>query len=207
MNYTVYMHVTPNNKKYIGITMRNPKLRWKNGSGYLNNSHFYNAIKKYGWDNIEHKILFTNLTKEEAEAKEIELIAKYNATNRKYGYNNDNGGKTIGTHSEATREKLRLSHQGKRPYIHKTEEEKEKHRKRTIAKWEDEEARKKMHEAIIKYHGVKVMCLETKKVFNTLVEAGAFYNVCCKHIGACCRGQRKTAGGYHWKRYEEVVLC
>lgn len=203
--YTVYMHITPNNKKYIGITMNDPKIRWKNGSGYLNNNHFSNAIKKYGWDNIKHLILFTNLSKEEAEQKEIELIAQYHTTNREYGYNIDNGGKTIGTHSEATREKLRLSHQGKRPFIHKSEKEKELHRKRTIAKWEDETTRKKMQEGIIKNHGVKVVCVETGKVFNTLVEAGNYYNICCKHIGKCCKGERKTSGGYHWKRYEEVA--
>lgn len=205
MDYSVYMHIAPNNKKYIGITMRNPKMRWKNGSGYLNNSHFYNAIKKYGWNNIEHLILFTGLSKEEAEKKEIELIAQYKTTNRKYGYNNDNGGKTIGTHSAATKEKMKLSHQGKRPFIHKSEEEKEKHRKRTTEKWKDEKARKKMLEGIIKKHGVKVLCVETGKFFNTLVEAGNYYNVCSKHIGKCCKGERKTAGGYHWEQYKEVA--
>ena len=33
--YSVYEHICPNGKRYIGITSRNPKLRWgKNGIGY-----------------------------------------------------------------------------------------------------------------------------------------------------------------------------
>ena len=50
-------------------------------------NYFTNAIKKYGWANIEHKILYTNLSKEEAEQKEIELIKEYKSNKREYGYN------------------------------------------------------------------------------------------------------------------------
>lgn len=60
--YKVYMHTLPNGKKYVGITKRNVNERWKNGNGYKNNCRFYNAIRKYGWDNITHEILFDNLT-------------------------------------------------------------------------------------------------------------------------------------------------
>lgn len=74
MNYTVYIHTSPIGKVYIGITKMNPIRRWANGLGYKNCSHFFNAILKYGWDNIRHEILFTGLSKEEAEQKEIEFI-------------------------------------------------------------------------------------------------------------------------------------
>ena len=33
--WTVYKHTSPSNKVYIGITSREPKLRWDNGNGYL----------------------------------------------------------------------------------------------------------------------------------------------------------------------------
>lgn len=68
--YTVYRHVCPNNKIYVGITKLSVKARWgKNGALYKR-QYFYRAIQKYGWDNIKHEIMFENLTKEEAEAKE-----------------------------------------------------------------------------------------------------------------------------------------
>ena len=72
--YTVYQHKNKiNGKVYIGITMQEPEKRWGvNGRNYKSSPHFYSAIQKYGWDNFEHNILFTNLTKEEACLKEQE---------------------------------------------------------------------------------------------------------------------------------------
>lgn len=94
--YCVYMHENKfNKKKYIGITGKEPKIRWANGRGYTGCTHFYNAIQKYGWDNFEHKILHTNLSKKEACEKEIELIKKYDTTNENKGYNISSGGEGI----------------------------------------------------------------------------------------------------------------
>ena len=89
--YIVYKHTAPNGKVYIGITKQEIKERWKNGNGYKG-AFFYNAIKKYGWDNITHEVLFEGLTKEQAEQKEIELITLYKSNQREYGYNIANGG-------------------------------------------------------------------------------------------------------------------
>lgn len=90
--YTVYKHTTPSWKVYIGITGQKPEKRWKNGNGYKDNEHFYRAILKYGWENIKHEIVQNGLTKQQACDLEIELIAKYDATNPKHGYNNTMGG-------------------------------------------------------------------------------------------------------------------
>lgn len=54
------------------------------------------AIEKYGWNNIEHIILFSNLTKEEANLKEEQLIEEYETTNREKGYNISAGGEYTG---------------------------------------------------------------------------------------------------------------
>ncbi len=70
MEYCVYKHTSPNGKVYIGITRQNPIKRWMNGKGYAHNTHFYNAILKYGWSNFRHEILFTGLTREDACQKE-----------------------------------------------------------------------------------------------------------------------------------------
>lgn len=114
-NYSVYEHKNKiNGKIYIGITSLPVKERWKNGKSYAKNTKIYNAIKKYGWDNFEHNVLFTGLTKEEAEQKEIELIAKYNTTNSKYGYNIQNGGCSHGKFTEESKNKISNSKKGKK---------------------------------------------------------------------------------------------
>nr|DAZ35297.1 MAG TPA: intron associated endonuclease [Caudoviricetes sp.] len=91
-NFVVYKHTSPSGKVYIGITCQDIQARWKNGYGYTNNKHFYNAINKYGWDNIEHEILFNNLTEEEAKLMEQMYIALYDSNNPNNGYNRTLGG-------------------------------------------------------------------------------------------------------------------
>lgn len=111
--YYVYKHTNNfNNKVYIGITIQKPQKRWLNGKGYKNNDYFNKSIIKYGWNNFSHEILYENLTKFEAEQKEIELIRQYKSNQRKYGYNIENGGTHNGKHSEATRKKISESHVG-----------------------------------------------------------------------------------------------
>ena len=41
------------------------------------------------------------------------------------------------------------------------------------------------------------------KTFNSATEVERLINICGSHIGECCRGVRKTAGGYIWKYREE----
>jgi predicted GIY-YIG superfamily endonuclease len=100
MSWSVYKHVASNNKVYVGITS-NIKNRWA-GNGYyyhLSDTIFSRALKKYGWDSFEHVVLYTNLSKEEAVAKEIELIKYYKSINM--SYNTTDGGEGYsGKHSE-----------------------------------------------------------------------------------------------------------
>lgn len=98
--WKVYKHTSPNNKIYIGITsQKNVNSRWKRGKGYIHNIHFTNAINKYGWNNFKHEIIAKNLTEKEAKKLEVELIAKFNSMNPKYGYNMTAGGDgTVGLH-------------------------------------------------------------------------------------------------------------
>ena len=124
--YIVYMHTCPNGKKYIGITSQAPERRWQKGKGYAygSNPYFYNAIEKYGWENIKHEILFRDLTKEEAEQKEIELIKEYKIrmSNMQKEIWVKNPERRIamsklktGSHlSEETKEKLRQANLGKK---------------------------------------------------------------------------------------------
>lgn len=181
--YKVYMHITPDNKKYIGVTKNSLKRRWGNGSGYKRQQLFYEAIKKYGWSNIKHIILYDNLTEEEASKKERELISFFNTNDIKQGFNCTHGGETKKTASIETRLKLSkvLQHKNKKDYKHFKEEI----RHRT---------------------GKPVICIETQIIFPRIKDASEYYEICDETIRKCCHSERFTAGGYHWSFYEEGSL-
>ena len=118
--YCVYMHISPSNKAYIGITSTSPEERWDGGRGYFKktkNGNYHqpamvNAINKYGWDNFEHIIFDDGLSKNEAEHMEKILIALWNTNNPKYGYNIRNGGGSVGPLTEETKIKMSEAHKG-----------------------------------------------------------------------------------------------
>ena len=112
-NFVLYLHTTPNGKRYFGITNQAPKRRWQNGNGYKKNEHFWKAIQKYGWSNIKHIILANDLTKEEACFFERVMIALYDTINPDNGYNNSLGGEH-GNHSEKTKQKMSQLKKGKK---------------------------------------------------------------------------------------------
>ena len=102
--YVVYAHINKaNGKIYIGQTSAKPENRWRNGKGYVNNSYFYNAIQKYGWDGFEHKIIARNLTQNEANIMEEKLIKEYQSTDRNKGYNIMFGGNNHSLSDDAKR--------------------------------------------------------------------------------------------------------
>lgn len=247
-NYTVYMHTTPSGKVYVGITKQNPEQRWANGNGYKRNKHFYRAILIYDWKNIKHEIVESGLTKEQACAKEIELIAKYDSTNPCKGYNNSTGGEcgTLGAHLSAeTRRKMSYawkhsaaciehlkkvceSNKGRQSPLkgrhHSAEAKKHMsdshkgHLTSAATRIKISESNKgKKHEitdegmaALIKAHKGKpalnrkqVVCLETNEKYSSALEAAVFIGLSKDRIAAACRGEQKTAGGYHWKYADE----
>lgn len=115
--WTLYRHVSPSGKVYIGITGNpNVKYRWCNGSSYKGCPYFYKAILKYGWFNIKHEVLFTNLTKERAEHLEIKLIRHYKGLG--ISYNITEGGEgTLGVPcSEERKTRMREQRKGIIPW-------------------------------------------------------------------------------------------
>ena len=93
-DYCVYIHINKiNGKEYIGITKQKPERRWQNGKGYAG-SRFENAIKKYGWESFYHLVVCSNISKEKAQAIEIDLISRHDTRNPKFGYNLSRGGET-----------------------------------------------------------------------------------------------------------------
>lgn len=93
-NCAVYVHVNLiNGKKYFGITTQNPpERRWSNGNGYKENTHFSSAIKKYGWNNFGHFVLYRNIPIKIAKNMEEMLIREHMSHDSRFGYNKTYGG-------------------------------------------------------------------------------------------------------------------
>ena len=64
-NYSVYQHVTPDGMYYFGATS-NIKRRWRNNGAEYKRTALQPYIEKFGWDNIQHIVLFRDQTKEDA---------------------------------------------------------------------------------------------------------------------------------------------
>ena len=83
MSFIVYKHTSPSNKVYIGITKRNPIKRWQGGKGYINNTYFFRAILKYGWNNFQHEILYSELSEKVEMSEEAKQRMVQKLTGRK----------------------------------------------------------------------------------------------------------------------------
>lgn len=187
MAFTVYKHVSPSGKVYVGITGRSVIRRWNNGHGYKHNEYFYRAIMKYGWDSFKHEILFTGLTKEQAEQKEIELIMLYNSTDNRYGYNIQNGGNYSGKHSEVSKQKMSASRKGKRPTKEAILNMSKAHVVRRIVQLDK--------------HGNVI------NVWNGCKTASKALGIPYQNISECIKHKRyrKSAGGYIWRYADEIA--
>lgn len=202
--YTVYKHTNKfNNKVYIGITSQKTYQRWKGGQGYrprgrIQDAYFFNAIKKYGWTNFEHEILFEGLTKQEAEEKETELILYYHSDERNYGYNIQRGGFSRGKMAESSKHKVSESwNNGREERARKISESKkgvpfsDEHRKHLSESKKGKPARNRR--AVNQYD----LNMNFIKRWESLEEAQRKLGVCKANI---CRAIKndKTAGGFKW---------
>lgn len=113
MSFIVYEHLFPNGKSYVGITCQKQNRRWRNGKGYYCNIRMSNAIKKYGWDNIQHIILAKDLTIDQAELLERQIIREKDLTNPDKGYNYAIGG-IHPPHTEETKRKIAEKAKGRK---------------------------------------------------------------------------------------------
>lgn len=121
----IYMYTSPSGKSYIGQTIneKSRKSQHKNNTSKLD-TKFGRAIKKYGYDNLEYKILIKfKPTVDKQKLKRVlnkleeRYIILYDT--RDQGYNLTTGGDSA-LHSEESVEKIREAAN------HMTDEHKEK---------------------------------------------------------------------------------
>lgn len=104
-------------KVYIGLDSRWPARKHVHKVNALKNnvkSAFYNAIRKYGWDNFEWNIIEECNDKHEMAEREIANILLYNSL-VPFGYNMTTGGEgRFAPHSEETKLKISKGRKGKK---------------------------------------------------------------------------------------------
>lgn len=197
--WKVYVHINKTNgKRYVGITSQKVEYRWNYGNGYKQNPHFNAAIMKYGWDGFDHIVLFDNLTEQEAKGKEVKLIAKWNTLDREYGYNATAGGD--GLCGYVPSEELRQRWSEMRTGTKRSDETKRRMSASTVLTRAD--VMQKSAEA--KYKPVSAMLLDGTLVgtFESIIDAVSklsLPNSQRSHISDCCKGKRKSCGGYRWQ--------
>jgi hypothetical protein len=100
--WIIYCHTHKDTgREYIGLTKKTMLQRWNRHvysairvkNGKLINNHFTNAIRKYGKDAFEHRILERDVqTLEEANALEEFLIEERHTRDLRFGFNLMKGG-------------------------------------------------------------------------------------------------------------------
>lgn len=205
MSHTVYMHITPSGKRYIGITCRKPEYRRNDGKGYEANKHFHNAIGKYGRDNIKHVTVSSGVSKERAREVEKNLIDKFDTTDSEKGCNHGTGGECGGAgvaFAKERRRKIGEAHKGMKHTAEAREKMSEAHtglqtwnkgRHRTSAEKEVTAAAQRTHE--------EIRCAETGATYLSTRDAERKTGINRSSICGCLRKRKncKTAGGYHWE--------
>ena len=112
VNGSIYKIKFPNGKHYIGQTTKNPEERWKqhkqNNNNKAKTQYLYNAMKKYGVENLIFEVIDTASTREELYDLEIMYIEEYNSycDNRK-GYNMTLGGDGVSGYKPTEEQKQR----------------------------------------------------------------------------------------------------
>lgn len=190
MEYIVYKHTCPNGRAYIGITKQHLNRRWRDGAHYDYNRRFFLAIIQYGWDNVKHEILESNLPYEEAKRKETEYIEKFHTADERFGYNQTLGvgGKGLKMSLEA-REKLSKANTGRKH----TPEELKKMSK----------AQKGKHIGKLSANAKKVYQYDLKgnfiKEWDCQSDAARYYHCNQSKISECAAGKKKQIKGFIWK--------
>lgn len=209
-DWCVYIHTCKeNNKKYVGQTC-NLKNRWSNnGAKYLYKQKngewrqpaMARAILVHGWEGFIHEVVADNLTKEEADNLEIELIEKYNTLNPKYGYNIRKGG----SHGKLSEESLRKMRETigdsrikeKNQFYGKNHSEKTKQIMSEKAKQRSKNQDFSGSNNFCFLH-YEYICVETQETYTSARKAGEAVGVTKGCVAKACNKENSTAGGFHW---------
>lgn len=202
-----------NNKKYVGQSV-DIYNRWCHHKSELNNNvHFNDYLQKswnkYGSENFRFYILeYCDI--EQLDDREIYYISLYNTLNRTKGYNLTSGGTNGKVYSDETRAKISKALKGhavsseSRAKIRKNHADISGSNNGMFGKRHSEEVKRKIGEAnrgkiSARRNNSSVYCIDLDQTFDDATTAAKLLSLDSGAILKCCRGERKTCGGYHWK--------
>ena len=199
-------------KIYVGQTIRDVEERWKAHLHKGSNCRYLSsAIKKYGVDNFEFKLVCITFDNQ-LDDMEIKYIKQYNSLVPN-GYNLRIGGNG-GRHHAETKQKISevLKQRYKNGLIHS---------KPSLGKPHNEIHKKKISESLkgrrLSQETINKIILSKKiykiiqfdilgnrlNSFETCQEAAQYIGTTRANVNHCCTGKNKTAKGYVWK-YESI---
>ena len=201
-----------NHKKYIGQS-NNIEYRWKRHKYELNrgchdNDYLQKSWDKYGGDNFNFYILeLCDVSM--MDELEIYYIDLYQTLNRDNGYNLTSGGGANKQYAKEVCDKISQALMGHEVSL-ETRKKVSKYHADVSGENHPMYGRKHSNEAIEKMRlaGIgrpssrknlnSVLCVELNTVFENATEAGKKLQLDSGAILKCCRGERKTCGGYGW---------
>lgn len=201
-----------NHKKYIGQS-NNIEYRWKQHKYELNrgchdNDYLQKSWNKYGRDNFNFYILeLCDVSM--MDELEVYYIDLYQTLNRDNGYNLTSGGGANKKYSKEVCEKISQALMGHQVSSETRQKVSEHHADVSgtnhpmYGRKHSEEAKEKMRQAGFGRPSSRkilnsVLCVELNIVFENATDAGKQLHLDSSAILKCCRGERKTCGGYGW---------
>lgn len=199
--YKVYLLEFPNGKKYCGQTKRT--LAQRAGSGgifYKDCPKVWNAIQKYGWENVKKSILQEFNTQEECDDFERKTIRDLNLQDDAFGYNISDGGQGVNSEVVSVALRKRFANPEEREKI-----------SQTLKDWRKTDEGKNhiidlaRQNSINFGYGVVQFDLSTGKplaYFHSYSEA--VYSFTGKRHAACVKrvvdGERRSYRGFGWRK-------
>ncbi len=211
---------TINNKIYIGQTIQSFKNRLNEHKKKMRNgskSPLYDALRKYGIENFEFKIIDTAVNQQELDSKEIFYIKQFNSRYPS-GYNLTDGGAGTFNYRHTQKDKLRMKKLKEGMFLgennpfygkHHTTEQKEKWKKDRKGRKLSEEWKLKISKTRKR---IKIINIDTGEVFASARDAARYYGKnpdsgTSGTISKVCRKlpKYKTCLGYHFEYYQPQI--
>lgn len=201
MKSGIYMWTSPSGKSYIGQSVDLTARK----KVFFSFNHTYGgykidcARKKYNHKSLwDYKVLeYCDIDK--LDEREVYYIELYNTVNN--GYNSDGGGNKNKIVSDETRKKQGESHKGMRHTIEHNLKISESLKGHTLIHTEETKDKMRLshNKVVVQYTKEGEFVAEYESALIAKEKTGIDNG----HIGACCRGERKSAGGCIWKYKEE----